>query len=114
MSSNEIAAPIVWTPRFIVLVVAILASGLSVASILIQLSLNGVLGNEAVFLFYAALALGSSLLLTFKIQNLWGRVGGVLACIWTLLMGLHFVIPIVSQLGTNTSLVSHLDIATQC
>jgi len=114
MSSNEIATPIVWTPRFIVLVAALLASGLSVASILIQLSLNGVLSTEAVFLFYTALALGSSLLLTFKVQNLWERVGGILACIWTLLMGLHFVIPIVSQLDTHTSLVAHLDIATQC
>src|SRR5690349_19016906 len=93
-SSNEIvSSPIIWTPRFIVLFASLLVSGLSVASILIQVSLNGVISAEAVFLFYTAPALGSSLLLAFRAQNLWGRAGGVMASVWTVLMGLHFVIP---------------------
>lgn len=114
-SSNEIvSSPIIWTPRFIVLFASLLVSGLSVASILIQVSLNGIISAEAVFLFYTAPALGSSLLLAFRAQNLWGRAGGVMASIWTVLMGLHFVIPIVSQLDPHTTLVLHLDVATQC
>jgi hypothetical protein len=113
-SPDGIVSPIIWTPRFIVLFVSLLASGLSVASVLIQLSLNGVLSAGAVLLFYTAFALGSSLFLTLKTQNLWVRAGGIFACIWSLLMGLHFSIPMVSQLDAHTTLVSHLDIATQC
>jgi hypothetical protein len=115
-SPNTIVTPstIVWTPRFMVLFASLLVLGLSVASILTQLWLNGVLRTETAPLFYTAFVLGSSLLITFRVQNLWIRTGGILACIWSLLMGLHFALPTVSQLDPHTSLVAHLDIATQC
>jgi hypothetical protein len=113
-SPNGIVSPIIWTPRFIVLFASLLVLGLSVASILIRLWSNDVLSTAAVLLFYTAFVLGSSLLITFKVQNLWVRAGGILACIWSLLMGLHFAIPAVSQLDPRTSLLAHLDIATQC
>src|SRR5436853_3432181 len=113
-SSNGIVSPIVWTPRFIVLFVSLLALGLSFASIFTQLWLNGALSAAAVLLFYAAFALVSSLLITLKVQSTWARAGGILACIWCLLMSLHFAIPAVSQLRPHASLLAHLDIATQC
>jgi hypothetical protein len=113
-SPNGITSPIIWTPRFIVLFASLLALGLSLASILTQLWLNNVLSAVAIVLFYTALALGSSLLLTFRLQNPWVCAGGILACVWCLLIDLHFVIPIVSQLKPSAPLVAHLDIATQC
>ncbi len=116
MSSSAGIVPsstIVWTPRFIVLFVSLFVLGSSVASVLTQLWLNALLSAEAIQLFYTAFVLCSSLLITLRAQSLWSRTGGILACIWSLLMGLHFALPTVSQLGPHTSLVAHLDIATQ-
>jgi hypothetical protein len=115
-SPNRIVTPstVVWTPRFIVLFVLLFTLGSSIASVLTQLWVNNLLSAEIVLLLYTACALGSSLLLTFRTQSLWMRTGGILAFIWSLLMGLHFAIPTVSRLGPHTSLVAHLDIATQC
>jgi hypothetical protein len=114
-SSDGIVTPstIVWTPRFIVLFVSVFVLGSSVASVLTQLWLNALLSAEAILLFYAAFALGSSLLIAFRTQSLWIRAGGIFAFIWSLLMGLHFAVPTVSRLDPHTSLVAHLDIATQ-
>ncbi len=115
-STDAIVMPstVVWTPRFIVLFASLFTLGSSVASILTQVWLNGYLSAEAIQLFYTAFALGSSLLIIFKVQNVWMRTGGIFACVWCLLMGLHFAIPAVSELDPRTSLVAHLDIATQC
>jgi hypothetical protein len=104
---------IVWTPRFLLLFGALLVLGLSFASILTQLWLNGLLRSEIFHLCYTAFALASSLLIVFRARNVWIRTGGILAFMWSLLMGLHFVFPNVSQLDPHTALVSHLDIATQ-
>jgi hypothetical protein len=108
------APTVVWTPRFMVLFASLFVLGSSVASILTQVWLNDLLSAAAIQLFYTAFALGSSLLITFKIQNVWMRTGGIFACVWCLLMGLHFAIPAVSELDPHTALVAHLDIATQC
>src|SRR5919198_915427 len=113
-SANGIASPIVWTPRFIVLFMSLLALGLSLASILTQLWLNDVLSAVAVLLFYTTFTLGSSLLIIFRVHDTWMRAGGIFACIWCLLMVLHFALPTVSQLNPRASLLAHLDIATQC
>ncbi len=116
MSSSAGIVPsstIVWTPRFIVLFVSLFVLGSSVASVLTQLWLNALLSAEAIQLFYTAFVLCSSLLITLRAQSLWSRTGGILACTWGLLMGLHFALPTVSQLDPHTSLVAHLDIATQ-
>ena len=108
------ASTVVWTPRFIVLFAAIFTLGSSVASILTQVWLNGFLSAEAIQLFYTAFVLGSSLFIIVKLENMWMRAGGIFACIWCLLMSLHFALPAVSELDPHTSLVAHLDIATQC
>ena len=108
------SVPVVWTPRFIVLFASLLALGLSLASILTQIWLNGILPADAILLFYTAFALGGSLLIVFRLRSLWMRIGGMLAFTWSLLMGLHFALPMVSRLDPHTALVAHLDIATQC
>jgi hypothetical protein len=117
MSSTDAtvtASTVVWTPRFIVLFAFLFVLGSSVASILTQVWLNDLLSAEAIQLFYTALALSSSLLIIFKIENMWMRASGIFACVWCLLMGLHFAIPVVSELDPHTSLAAHLDIATLC
>jgi hypothetical protein len=114
-STNAVVTPstIIWTPRFIVLFVSLFVSGLSGASILTQFWLNGLVRGETILLIYTVFVLGSSLFVTYKIRNVWIRSGGILASIWCLLMGLHFALPTVSQLDPHTSLVAHLDIATE-
>ncbi len=107
-------SPIIWTPRFTVLFASLLALGLSIASISTQLWLDDVVRAELILIFYTALPLVSSLLITFRVKSLWIRIGGILAFIWSLLMGLHFTIPSVSHLDPHASLAAHLDIATQC
>ncbi len=106
-------APIIWTPRFIKLFVSLLVLGLSLASIMTQLWLNGIVRIETIFLLCTAFVLGSSLLIIYRVQNIWIRTGGILTALWCLLLGLHFAIPMVSQLDPHTTLLAHLDIATQ-
>jgi hypothetical protein len=110
-----VASPsaIIWTPRFMILFASLFVSGLCVASITTQLWLNGLVRDETILLIFTALTLASSLLIVVKVQNGWLRTGGVFASIWGLLMGVHFAIPMVSLLDPHTSLMSHLDIATQ-
>ena len=117
--SSVVSAPVattslvVWTPRFIVFFALLFVIGLILASLLTQLWLNGLINAVTIIEEYCALVCASSLVLVWKMRDIWMRLGGGCICLWSVFFSLHFLIPIVSGLDPQTTLVAHLNIVTQ-
>lgn len=104
-------APIIWTPRFIILFALVLVSGLSVESILTQVILNGQVAPGAVLIMHAIPVLVCWIVLTIRTRSPWLRLGGIFGIIWTLFACGSFVLSTLS-IDPKSALPLHLTAAT--
>jgi hypothetical protein len=81
---------IIWTPTFIVLFALVLATGLSMTTILIQGWLNGHYSDKAVLLAYMPLLFGLWLAILIKACSHWVRTGAIFGCLWSLFLAGNF------------------------
>jgi hypothetical protein len=111
LSLSHDSAPIIWTPRFIVIFALTLVVGLSVASLLTQGMLNGYYPPQAVLLTLVMLALGGWIAVVILVRSLWVRIGGLFASIWAIFMGIHLVVSLL-PIDPNASILLHLNAST--
>ncbi len=83
------AAPVIWTPRFIVLFLLVLTMGLSLQSVLTMVWSNHII--QAPWVLIAHMLCITSLLLALicTSRSWWLRAGGIFGCIWTIFSALN-------------------------
>lgn len=87
----QVSAPVLWTPRFIVLFILLLVIGLSAESLLTQGWLNGAYKAEWVLLAHVLLILASLVMLAVKGHSTEIRAGSIFGCIWAVFTGASYI-----------------------
>ena len=109
----QVSAPIIWTPRFIVLFFLTLVLGLSAESVLTQGWLNGAYRAEWVLLGHAVLILTCSIATIIQSRSSWVRAGCIFGCIWAVFTGASNVITLLGISGRSI-IVLQLQAAIVC
>jgi hypothetical protein len=109
--STSAAAPIIWTPRFIVTFFLVSVTGLSLGSILTQGWLNGYYAGSWVLLAYTTLAFGGWLAVAFAARTLWARIGAIFGCIWSIFQAISFLMNLLA-VNPQAHIIAHLNAAT--
>lgn len=109
----QTSAPIIWTPRFIMLFFLTLVIGLSAESLLTQGWLNGVYRAEWVILAHALLILTCLIAVIIQSRSSWVRVGCIFGCIWAVFTGASDVITLLGISGRSI-IILQLQAATAC
>lgn len=102
---------IIWTPRFIITFTLTLICGLSAASLLTQVWLNGFYRGDWLFLLYTALLFGYWIVVTVRTHSLWIRFGGIFGIIWAIFTGISFVTNLLA-VSPASPIIAHLNAAT--
>ncbi len=106
-ASGVSSAPIVWTPRFIVIFALILVSSLSIESLLTQGWLDRFYSGLWIFQLYVIfICLGWITLLVLTHSN-WIRIGSVFGIIWAFFMTIYII-----TFSFNTDLAVHVQALT--
>jgi hypothetical protein len=105
------SAPIIWTPRFVVIFALTLVIGLSTASLVTQGMLNGYYPPQAILLTLVIFALGGWIAVAIFVRSLWVRVGSIFGCIWAVFMGIYLVVSLL-PIDPNASILLHLNAST--
>ena len=108
-----VSAPIVWTPRFIVLFFLVLVIGLSAESLLTQGWLNGIFRAEWVLLAHAVLLLACLITVLVQSHSSWLRIGCAFGCVWAVLIGASNIITLLGISGRSI-IALQLQAATVC
>ena len=110
-SISSDTAPVIWTPRFIVLFALVLVIGLSLESILTPIILNGLIAPGAVLIMHALPILVCWIVLTIRTRSPWLRIGSIFGIIWTLFACGSFVLSTL-PIDLKSALPLHLTAAT--
>lgn len=83
-------APVIWTPRFIIIFAIVLVIGLSVAATLTQGWSNAYYSVGKILLIYTLPILLGWGVLAKQTRSSWTRLGALVGCLWTVLAGIYF------------------------
>lgn len=109
----QASAPIIWTPRFIVLFFLTLVIGLSAESLLTQGWLNGAYRAEWVLLAHTLLILACLVAVMVQSRSSWLRVGCIFGCIWAVFTGASDVMTLLGISG-HSLIILQLQAAMAC
>jgi hypothetical protein len=104
-------APVIWTPRFIVLFFLVCVTGLSLASILTQSWLNGYFAGFWVLLAFTALNFGGWFALALAARTSWARIGAIFGCAWSVFEAISFLMSLLA-VNPQAPIIAHLNAAT--
>jgi hypothetical protein len=109
--STAPTAPIIWTPRFIVIFFLVGVTGLSLGSILTQGWLNGYYAGSWVLLAYTVLTFGGWLAVAFAARTSWARMGAIFGCTWSIFEAISFLMNLLA-VNPQARIIGHLNAAT--
>lgn len=84
---------IIWTPRFIMLFVLTLITGLSAASILTEAWMNNHYQSSLILSGYVVVIIISLIVLTRYAHSMWMRLGSFFGYLWTIFSFITFFLP---------------------
>jgi hypothetical protein len=111
MEDHGPSAPIIWTPRFIVLFFLVGVTGLSLASALTQGWLNGYYAGPLVLLAFTALIFGAWLTTALAARTVWARTGAIFGCIWSIFEAISLLMNLLA-VNPQAPIIAHLNAAT--
>lgn len=109
-ATDEVAAGVIWTPRFIGIFALLLILGLSADSLLVQARDNGYLAGSGILLVHVVLIFAVWVAIIARVHSTWIRLGGIFGCIWAIFLSINLVITL-HAIDPNAPILAHLNAA---